>query len=391
MKAKTPLLIAVESPFSERDWRRFDIERLAQRFNVQILDLSPIAQPTLHQLRSDTSIKDPRLNVITSLSQPKSFFETANRGALVSNLGVGRTRHELFRLARSHGFLIAEFELGAMPNLKARRPSTLARLIQRFRQLPSMWLLPKMVFGRLSRKDFYEDIPDVFYRGGHLAQGRHPQQGLEVVDVYSFDFELAQTIDRATLKSDPRRIVYLDQNLGFHSDVPGLGLKQPVTAQIFYPQINEYFDWLEKELGFHVVICPHPRAEVSATRERFPGKEISESSTAVEVARSGAVCGHVSTSFSFAVVFRKPALILTSSELSRSWYSPYIDLFVEELSAPLVNLSSRNSWISPDSKINAEQQTSYAQYETNYLNSSFTQTRRLWDLIGDDILGRIQE
>ena len=390
MNREPLLLIAVESPFSERDRQRFDIERLTQRFKVQIIDLSPVAQPVLHELRSDTSIDESHLLVIRSLEQLESLFETINGGALISNLGVGKIRHELFRLARIHKLLIAEFELGAMPDIADHQRSFCSRAVQRIRQLPSIWQLPKTILNRMRLQDSYGDLPDVFYRGGRLARGRHPQLGSVIVDVHSFDYELARTIDRSSLGSDPSRIVYLDQNLGFHSDVPGLGLKQPVSAHNFYPLINEYFDWLETEHGLHVVICPHPRARVSATRYRFPGKEISESPTAVEVARSGIVCGHVSTSFSFAVIFRKPALILTSAELSHSWYAPYIKSFGEKLAAPLVNLSVQTSWKAPSPYINAHQEALYDQYEINYLNSSVSPTRRLWDQISDDIFERTQ-
>lgn len=390
MNPETTLLIAVESPFSDRDWQRFDIERLAERFRVQIIDLSPIAQPTLHRLRSDTLTSKSCVSVVTSLGQLKSLVEAIGRGALISNLGFGEIRHELFRLARNHNLLITEFELGAMPDISDQQRSVFSRAIQRIRQLPSIWLLPKAALRKVRLRNSHDDLPDVFYRGGRHARGRHPQLGSVVVDVHSFDYEFAQSIDPSTLRSDPCRIAYLDQNLGFHTDVPGLGLKHPVSAHDFYPLINDYFDWLEKEHGLHVVICPHPRAQISATRDRFPGREISDSPTAVEVARSGVVCGHVSTSFSFAVIFEKPTLILTTTELSRSWYAPYINSFVKELAAPLVNLSVRDSWTIPSPTINANQESSYARYEINYLNSSIAETRRLWDLIGDDIFRRIQ-
>ena len=391
MNARHSLVIAVESPFVERDWQRFGVDDLAKRFEIQIIDVSPIAQPSLFKLRSRTLLTDPRISVITDIDQLEILIESTNGGALISNVGVGRIRRELFRLARNRKLLIAEFELGAMPDITKRQRSALSRVIQRWRQMPSLWSVPDLVLKKIRRQSIGNDLPDVFYRGGLLARGRHPRLGSEVVDVHSLDFELAQAIDRTGLTSESRRLVYLDQNLGFHSDVPGLGLKHPVSPETFYPLINSYFDWLQQEHGFHVVICPHPRAEISATRDRFPGKEISQVPTALEVARSGAACGHISTSFSYAVIFRRPTLVLTSSEISRSWYAPYIDSFVEELAAPLVDLSLRESWQPPAPTINANQESSYAHYQVNYLNSSPTQTRKLWEIVGDDILERISD
>ena len=384
-----PLFFVVESPFSQRDWQRYGVDELSRRFDIKIIDVSPISQPRLRELRSQTSVSEPRVFVIDKLSELVAMLNSSSAGVLISNVGVGEVRNKLFRTARSLGFLIAEFELGAMPDASAVPANLYERLSQRLRQFPSALQIPVALLKSFKRHGARTEIPDVFYRGGRRARGRHPDLGSSVVDVHSFDYEQGRLVHRHNADARPRRLVYLDQNLGFHSDMRGLGLRQPVSADDFYPLINGFFDWLEREHQFEVVICPHPRAEMREIERRFPGKEVSPRSTAIEVAGSSAVCGHVSTSFSFAAIFKKPVVILTTREMSSSWYRPYLDLFADEFHSPILNLSDRASWQVPPSGLRPYQSEAYSTYALNYLKSYDGEEMSLWNIIGNDILRRI--
>jgi hypothetical protein len=223
----------------------------------------------------------------------------------------------------------------------------------------------------------------VFFRGGLKARGRHPLHGVSIIDVHSLDYETS--VDFAASKPDSSdcRVAYLDQDLGYHSDLPGLRLRHPITPEIF--------DWLEQEKGCGVVVCPHPRTTTSHSERRFPHKKISGEKTGFEINRCTSVIGHVSTSFSFAVITRKPVAILTSREIARSWYAPYTETFARELLAPLVNLDDPATWVSPESTLTKDQQEAYELYELNYLKSYAGPTRKLWAIIGDKLLQKIGE
>ena len=108
-----------------------------------------------------------------------------------------------------------------------------------------------------------------------------------------------------------------------------------------------------------------------------------------EVARSGAVIGHYSTSLSFAVLAKTPVLLITSSELLRSWYSPYINSFAGELNAPLVNIDDQRTWIPPQTLLNHDQRDAYISYEQKFLRSYGGPVRNLWVMIGEALLQKV--
>lgn len=390
MTAHPGLFFVVESPFSLRDWDRFGIDELSNRFDVVVVDVSAISKPRLAEVRQGDAMEDPRIIRPTNADALVRAIEERHPRAILANLGVGPIRTELFAVAQRRGVVLAEFNLGVIPDSGLKSASAVTRLRQRVRQLPSLAQLPHAFNERRKKRRLPEVEPDVFFRGGLRASGRQAKAGKIVVDVHSIDYETSLHISKTDIQVNPRQVAYLDQDLAFHTDFPGLGLKHPVSARDFYPSINSFFDWLEGEHGLEVVICPHPRADAPSYSSRFPNRRISTYPTSMEIRQSAAVCGHRSTSFSFAVVFEKPALVLTSNEMSGSWYAPYVETFATELAAPLVNLSDPGSWIAPASTITAAQSNSYSTYRKNYLKSYDGPDRRLWTMIGDDLLRRIK-
>lgn len=381
------LLFTVESPFSKRDEQRFGISELSNYFNVVIADLSQISKPLISTSRQHDRIDDNYILQITSLDEMTEMFHAIDPAVLMNNIGVGQTRFHLFQLAAEKKVVTAEFQLGAIPSHLSR--SRFSKVVQRVKQLPSLQSLPAAMIQRSKNRHWKGCLPDVFFRGGLQANGWHPLRGKTIVDVHSIDYEMSRNFVVNDSDSRECRVAYLDQDLGYHSDIDGLGLRHPVTPETFYPQINHFFDWLEKEQNCRVVICPHPRTTRAHTERRFPGRHISEELTGFEIRRCSAVVGHVSTAFSYAVISRKPTMILTNSEISRSWYAPYTQMFVSELAAPLVNLDDHASWVPLMVTPNQEQREAFARYEVNYLKSYDGPARKLWDMIGDDLLQRV--
>jgi len=388
---KKPILFfLVESPFSERDWDRFGIADLLSMFDVRILDFTPVVHPGLWRSKGPTQILGDRVISIFELSEVTTILEEHQPKACLSNLGEGETRSSLFRELNSCGVLIAEFQLGSMPTPETSSFSSLEKIEFRLKQASSATELPRILVEHWKRRKLKQDLPHIFFRAGTSAGGRHPQLGREIVDVHSLDYEAFRESAPPTSTQVTRNVVYLDQDIGFHSDLQTLRMRSPATPSVFYTELTSYFNWLQDECGLTVVICPHPRAGKKDLANRFPGLKISDVGTAREIYGSCSVLGHVSTSFSFAVLAQRPTLILTSDELTSSWYWPYIQMFTDELKAPLVNLSNVATWIKPEANLLEQQRAAYRVYYSKYLRSYAGPDQRLWKMVGDELLQRIK-
>jgi len=383
------LFFIVESPFSERDWDRFGISDLLAQFDVWIHDLTPVSNSELWDRKSSIQTKSDRVVTHFSIGGFLESIHTRRPRCCILNLGEGENRSVILRNLKQRRILSAEFQLGAMPGPQTSQMSTVERIEQRLKQSSSPVPLLEIFRKKWHLMRVGKDLPDLFFRAGTLASGRHPELGREIVDVHSLDYESFRESSAPTPTEVARKAVYLDQDIGFHSDLKTLGMRSPVTPEVFYSETNAYFNWLRDTCGLTVVICPHPRADKDQVAVRFPGQKISELSTSREIFGSRVVLGHVSTSFSFAVLAGRPTQILTSNELSKSWYWPFIAKFTDELRAPLINLSDPGTWMMPANEISSEQQTAYTTYVKNYMRSYSGTDGRLWQMIGTAIIQRV--
>jgi spore coat polysaccharide biosynthesis predicted glycosyltransferase SpsG len=70
-----------------------------------------------------------------------------------------------------------------------------------------------------------------------------------------------------------------------------------------------------------VIIAPHPRTKDSSNLiNLYNNRKVSNCSTAELVRGCNIVMSHVSTSINFAVLWKKPLLILSTNEIERSLY-----------------------------------------------------------------------
>jgi hypothetical protein len=386
---KKTLVFLVESPFSERDWDRFGIADLLSIFDVRILDFTPLVRPTLWQSKGSIQISGDRVTTIFEESEAMHLVDRLRPKACISNLGEGELRSSIFKELRRRKVLTSEFQLGAMPTPDTSQLSSMERVEFRLKQASSLTQIPHILSERWRRRRLGLDLPDLFFRAGIKAAGKHPQSGREIIEVHSLDYEAFRESAKPTPIQNSRTVVYLDQDIGYHSDLQTLKMRSPATPSVFYAELGAYFRWLQDHCGLTVVVCPHPRASRAQLSERFPLIKISNVSTAQEIYGSRAVLGHVSTSFSFATLARRPTIILTTDEISRSWYWPYIQLFTEELSSPLVNLSDPSTWIEPPALLSSQQRDAFDTYQRNYLRAYAGPDRRLWTMIGEALLQKV--
>lgn len=91
---------------------------------------------------------------------------------------------------------------------------------------------------------------------------------------------------------------------------------------------------------------------------------------------------HASASVSFAVIWRRPVLFVTSTELKDSWYHTHITQMASELERPIINVDELDAI--PDQQISNLAQLdvndeAYARYEEHYIRSRWSPPLPLWE------------
>jgi hypothetical protein len=104
------------------------------------------------------------------------------------------------------------------------------------------------------------------------------------------------------------------------------------TPESFYPKLSRFLDRIEDELGLEVVIAGNPRADRKSGEQRYGPRRIEYHETVRLIAESRLVLAHRSTAIGYAVMFRRPVMLLATHNMYEHWMQrPVMDAFAESL------------------------------------------------------------
>jgi hypothetical protein len=132
-----------------------------------------------------------------------------------------------------------------------------------------------------------------------------------------FDYEMAKKIgDEMT----GDYIVFIDQYEPFHPDIKLLGLIAS-TPDVYYSQMNVFFNAIEVKYKCKVVIAAHPKSEEYRRKDYFEGRKVYFGKTAELVKNAKGVIFHSSTAISYAIMFNKPLMPVYTRQMKekRTW------------------------------------------------------------------------
>lgn len=139
------------------------------------------------------------------------------------------------------------------------------------------------------------------------------QSGAKRLSVHSFDAETADNANADAFDGD--YAVFLDDGFLGHPDFSFLGIPQTWSEEEYAGALKRLFDHVEREMGLEVKIALHPKSNEQAFADNLPGRKLYRKRTADLVKGARLAITQCSTSISFAVLFNKPVLFVTTDEL----------------------------------------------------------------------------
>ena len=160
-------------------------------------------------------------------------------------------------------------------------------------------------------------------------------------------------------------ILYVDENVPFHEDPFMHGYSKPLCkTQIFFDEINKFFNFIEKKFGKKVLIAGYPRSNYK--KNYFDGRKIIYGNTISLVKNSQMVLMHNSTAVNYSIIYKKP-IIFINSENYLLHYSLSIKALAQELNLTDVNITNDYNNI-PTPFINIDR---YNDYFKKYIKADF--------------------
>lgn len=378
---KELLYICLKNPLTERDLDRLGIKALEKNFDVQILDCTLWLMPEAINRRAQKPVSRNNLHKINSLREFRNKIRTKRKGYALDYVGPFSIQAVLlFNELKKNGFKLIVIDSGSTPTseLKVSFQSLVERLVRVFR----FTVLRQHINARMINfllKILPDQSPDYALVAGDAWKKNTRFTSAHIkIPAHSADYETYLQARKEKPRWSFEYAVYLDENITGHEDNYEIGLNHPATSKHYYPAFNKFMDEFEKKIGLKVMVAAYPSCIRSECEKRFNSRQVFFNETASLIHNAKLVFAHGTTSISFAVLWRKPIVFLTSKEIERSWYQPSIDIRRMILSAPMVNIDDNgeiemNKWISFKEDL-------YKKYEETYIKSKDGPELSLWDI-----------
>lgn len=378
------ILILTETPLRERDYQRFGVEILSQHFNLVVLDLTKLIRPDywerFNQVRYDFS----GYRIIECMEDLVEIIRSLRGKAIAIDYLFAGEIQRLFRTAlRNEGILTTTVLAGIIPTNSFGRdnlPRFIARSTRDF--ITKNCCALRALLHKAAPLPHH--VSDISVLAGSqaftLARAQTPHQILG----HSFDYDLFLNLRERAEQHTPYA-VFLDQDLVGHSDRLITGTKSFVTAEKYFPSLNDFFSRIEDQLGLPVKIAGQPKSQYTADHP-FSARQVIQNDTARLVQNAQLVLGHYSTAISFAVLWRKPIVLLSTDELAKSWVQRYwVDAFQRDLKVPLINVNRSASTAPGSEEASTVPLMAYHRYQEKYIKIAGTPDLLLWQIFSDAV------
>jgi hypothetical protein len=206
----------------------------------------------------------------------------------------------------------------------------------------------------------------------------------EVLWAHSYDYDIYLEEGDRSATVDITTGVFIDEYLPFHPDYAYMGNKSPVTPDQYYPQICRFFDHIEREFGYKIIIAAHPRSRYEDLPEYFGGRPVIKNKTSELVKNSGFIIMHTSTAINFAVLYRKPVIIVTTDRYNEGWTEdPTPDWLAAYFGKKVHNLD-RPIEFDPNREMTIDE-AAYGSYRNAYIKKDGTEEISSWQILANRV------
>jgi hypothetical protein len=380
----------VDYPFNARDYVRFGVETLLERgLEVEVWDLSSLLQPDL----------------LNGAQQPVSSPVTQRRFTSQREViqAIGRVDASYFVLCIPDYCPATAFLYRAISKSRIRYGlmANTALPVAKRRDVKA----PGYLWSKLTRLTPRQVVRSIFARVPPSWVGVRPADAVlvsaesaldgrslvgprtDLVRLHSFDYDTYLRIGETSVEVDPGMAVYLDQYMPFHPDWAAYDGGPLILSDKYYPMLRRFFDRLEREANVRVTIAAHPRSEYRAPAEFFGERPIFFNETAQLVRKARFVITETSQSIGFAVLFRKPVVIMTTDAYEASTRSvgfehrEQIRLMARHLGTVAVNIE-RSDPIDWDRLLTVDN-AAYDCYQHRYIKPAGSPRDYYWNIVAD--------
>ena len=372
------ILIFLPSTFSKRDYERFGIKYLKKNFLVKILDFTAWLYPNYWKECYDKVYKCEEYKSIQSKQDFLEFINDEDSVIVLDDLEKNVKTNWIRKQLKKKKTLFVGLDLNLIPIPKKNFLTKLNYLILR----------PKVFFYVVIKYFFkYFKFDKVYQPQVSIVSGKESflqSRARDKIYAHSMDYDIYLNLKKKSINKEPY-VVFLDEDMANHPDYLLLNFKKPVEESKYFETLVKFFKKFESETKFKVKISVHPRSRTKHLEKYLKDFELYKGNTAELVKDSSMVLLHSSTSISYAILFEKSIIFLTSDELKKSWIGPRIFNLSKVINSKLINMSDLNYNFDVKNLFNFDQ-NKYQEYKDQYLKYPNSPDIPLWEIFTKNII-----
>ena len=309
---KKKLIVVWPYRFRDFDWQRFELEQLSQHVEVHVHELIDALTPEFAAAYANQSER-PEVKRFSSLKDWRREFKKVSKDSVIfTHVRPINLQSAFICLnTRLSGSKVVGFATGGAPNYAS---------VGNDKESKSVKIL-KILFHFIKRTSFSFFTPEMVLVGGTEEEKRVRRdysRRTSLVLGDSSDYSQTLLNDHES-KNFEFESVFLDTGFpGFLRDEMLTGDTESVQPNQWYPQINNFLDFVDEAFGYKSVIAIHPK-HVGRDHSAFFGQRRTIGGQTMNlVSSSELVIATNSTSISYAVAFGKPLLLVTCDAIEKS-------------------------------------------------------------------------
>jgi hypothetical protein len=381
------IIYLIEQPLDERNFNRFGIQKWIDRnWEVEVWDLTPRVQPRVWRnfLESGRKLKvfAGYFPIASHRDLRKRYCECGQAEYFIDL--TGDTFHSIWVKARlaKKGISRIICLAGSIPIANDNGRHNLSLKLRRIAEkgIGQVIYLLCLAFTRRLMEPFIR--PGLVIASGEssvIAAG----QCRERLNAHSFDYDIYLTLARLAVSATQQYVVFIDQDVCFHSDFIYQKIPCFMTPEKYFPTICNGLRRIAGALNVGVQIAAHPRATYgSRGHDYFEGYPIEYGKTAELIRDSRIVVCHNSTAIHLAVLFEKPLILVTTDQLINSYEGRLIDQAAEQLGKSVINLDGDLQSVTWHEELKVDQKK-YVEYKNRYIKMNGSPERPMWEIVVD--------
>ena len=408
------IAILLGAPFSEQNYERIGIPYLSANFELTVYDCTKWLGVNTNKIQFKKAFW-PHICLIESAIELDSQIKSHRPNYAIDFIGSAQLLPDICEILAKHNVRLVLQKTGNLPvepfpsrvsrffrhlinrnlnrinvintkSISKNNKNIEINLISKITQLLHSKIKSNLLAIKLRRYPNYIGLLAGAKSLNLFTRRCNPIIWIASNDFHTYNRVFTSTKNNNGVWTKGNYILFIDDNLPNASDWLILGVKPPVTEDIYYDALISFFQKLESTYGLPIVIAGHPSSSTDQSyKMKMGGRLVEFGKTAELVLRSDLVLLHGSTAVSFAVLARKPTIFLTTRELENSFYGMHIKIMANTLGSQIILIDDPMSYLT-DANLNSYSEKKYARYQENYLKSEASYENEPWSAFTSFVL-----